>query len=328
MKKILKFKSLFGTFDFILTEGALVERLKSEFNVALDPFLNHAGLIYESPQILEHFYRQYIDIGEKYDVPIMVMTPTRKVNYESICASNFHTKNIIADSCLFLNYIKASYHNYSDKILIGGLLGCKGDAYSGVQKMNIKESYSFHRIQASQFAKEEIDFLFAGIMPEINEAIGMSIALAETNLPYIISFMLRKDGRLLDGTLLCEAIKMIDKQLDPTPICYTVNCIHPVTLIQALTTPGNLNSPYLSRLKGIQANASLLSPEELNNSRHLHLDGYDSIVESMSYLYDKFDFKLLGGCCGTDDSFIELLTNKIVKCSSNEVSDGANIFPQ
>ncbi|NJO91665.1 MAG: hypothetical protein HC831_23905 [Chloroflexia bacterium] len=58
----------------------------------------------------------------------------------------------------------------------------------------------------------------AGIMPEINEAIGLAKAMAETQLPYVISFMIRKDGRLLDGTLLFEAIEIIDKQVHPAPV--------------------------------------------------------------------------------------------------------------
>jgi len=92
------FEKIFRESRVILTEGAVVERLKTEYNLKMDDSINHAGLIYSEPKILEFLYRQYIDIGKKYNLPIMIMTPTRKVNFESINNSNFRNKNILSDS--------------------------------------------------------------------------------------------------------------------------------------------------------------------------------------------------------------------------------------
>jgi S-methylmethionine-dependent homocysteine/selenocysteine methylase len=307
----MMFERIFKESRILLTEGALVERLKTEYNLQMDDSINHAGLIYSEPKTLESLYRQYIDIGKRYNLPIMIMTPTRKVNFESINRSNFPNKNILCDSFAFLTKIKETYHGYSEKILIGGLLGCKGDAYSGKKMFAIKESYVFHKQQTVQFQNEKVDFLFAGIMPEINEAIGMAKAMAETNIPYIISFMIQKDGCLLDGTVLSEAIKIIDQQVYPNPVCYMTNCIHPTNLIEALNTDKNKNSPQLTRFSGIQANASILSCKDLNNCNVLQKDDFNAIVEEMYYLQKHFDLKIFGGCCGTDDKFMESLTKKI-----------------
>lgn len=315
----MSFDKIFRESKIILTEGALVERLKTEFHLELDGFINHAGLIYSKPEILEVLYRQYIDIGQKYSLPIMIMTPTRKVNFESLNRSHFQNKDIISDSCSYLTKIKESYNEYSQNILIGGLLGCKGDAYSGEKNLEIKESYNFHKQQTIQFQKEKIDFLFAGIMPEINETIGMAEALAETNIPYIISFMIRKDGCLIDGTILSEAIKIIDEQVCPKPICYMTNCIHPTNLIEALNHDKNKNSSQLKRFSGIQANASILSPEELNNCNILQQDDFNNIIEEMVFLQKHFDLKIFGGCCGTNEDFLEKFSEKITSTVHNNV---------
>ena len=56
-----KFERIFRESKIILTEGALVERLKTEFNLEMDAFLNHAMLIYDNPEALELLYKQYID---------------------------------------------------------------------------------------------------------------------------------------------------------------------------------------------------------------------------------------------------------------------------
>lgn len=311
------FEEIYKSSKIILTEGALVERLKSEFNAEMDECINHAGLIYTHPESLESLYRQYIDIGQEYNLPIMIMTPTRKVNFESLKSSQFNGKNLFDDSCAFLNRIKKSYNEYSEKILVGGLLGCKGDAYSGKKVLGINDAYLFHKQQTSQFIEKDIDFLFAGIMPEINEIKGMARAIAETNIPYIISFMLRKDGCLMDGTILSKAIEMIDNEVFPNPVCYMTNCIHPTNLIHGIIQYKNKNNQFLKRFKGIQSNASILTPEELNNCNILQQDDFDKIINEMCFLRNEFNFKIFGGCCGTNDKFIKSLTEKLTSTERN-----------
>lgn len=208
--------------------------------------------------------------------------------------------------------IKDSYNQYADKLLIGGLLGCKGNAYTGERILDIDKSYIFHKNQTKQFKNEKVDFLFAGIMPEIYEAIGMAKAMAETGIPYIISFMIQKNGCLIDGTVLSDAIKLIDEQVNPEPTCYMTNCIHPSNLVEALNNGNNKNNPHLNRFSGIQANASILSCEELDNCNNLQQDDFNDIIEEMLFLKDHFDLKIFGGCCGTNNEFMEDLTKKII----------------
>ncbi|WP_439185663.1 homocysteine S-methyltransferase family protein [Carboxylicivirga taeanensis] len=307
----MRFEEIYQTSKIILTEGALVERLKAEFNAKLDDWINHAGLLYTHPSSLEFLYRQYIEIGQRFDLPIMIMTPTRKVNIESLKSSQFSDKNLFYDSCDFLNRIKNSYNKYSEKILVGGLLGCKGDAYSGEKVLGIKDAYLFHKQQTSQFIEKNIDFLFAGIMPEINETIGMAKAMAETRIPYIISFMLRKDGCLMDGTSLSKAIEIIDNEEFSSPVCYMTNCIHPTNLIHGLVEAVNKDSPFLKRFKGIQSNASILTPEELNNCNILKQDDFEKIISEMCFLQNDFNFRIFGGCCGTNNEFMNALAEKL-----------------
>lgn len=307
------FDKLYRESKLILTEGAIVERLKADYGLSMDKHINHAGLIYRKPEILEELYRQYIDIGRKYDLPIMIMTPTRKVNFESIEKSNYKDPKILSDSCELLSKIRDSYNEYSEKIFIGGLQGCKGDAYSGQKILCKEESYIFHLRQAKLFEHEKVDFLFAGIMPEIQEAIGMATAMAETEIPYIISFMIQHNGKLMDGTFLCDAIEIIDKAVYRKPLCYMANCIHPGNLIQALNHQENIRSMCLKRFKGIQSNASILSPEELNNCGILNRDSFDKLVEKMCVLKREFDLKIYGGCCGTDHKFLDLLARELIR---------------
>lgn len=55
----------------------------------------------------------------------------------------------------------------------------------------------------------------------------------------------------------------------------------------------------------------MLSPEELNNCNILQQGDFKTMTEEMCYLQQHFDFKIFGGCCGTNDEFIEMLAGKI-----------------
>lgn len=311
--KDTSFSSCFKTSPFILTEGAIVERLKREFNIKMDEHIVHAGLIYdkEKAEILTKIYKQYIDIAVKYDLPIMIMTPTRRANKERIEASNFNDKNIISDCVEFLDNIRDSYKEHKNKIFIGGLMGCKGDAYNPEETLSIEEGYKFHLWQAEQFKAAGVDYLFAGIMPALKEAIAMAKAMETTSIPYIISFMIRGNGRLLDGTTINTAIESIDNAVNLKPLCYTVNCIHPTILNKTLSYEENQTLSVSKRFAGIQANASPLTPEELDNCKEIKSDGPIQLINDMQTLRMYNQIKIFGGCCGTDERHIEELAKRM-----------------
>lgn len=63
----LSFVDAYRTFPYILTEGAIVERLRHEFHIPLDEHLVHAALIYDDAHrdTLAGLYKQYIDIARQ-----------------------------------------------------------------------------------------------------------------------------------------------------------------------------------------------------------------------------------------------------------------------
>ena len=311
----MSFENCYKNSRIILTEGAIVERLRKECNVIFDPFVNHAGLIYDSSDPLAPIYREYIQIACRYHLPLMLMTPTRKVNAETHQLSTYRDRNLINDACCYLKAIKNNYCEFATNIFVGGLLGCKGDAYVSEGALDSVDSYKFHKIQVEEFRKGDVDFLFAGIMPVLSEAIGLAQAMAESGIPYMISFMIRKDGCLLDGTSIAEAIRIIDASANPRPLCYLSNCIHPSNLILAIECQINKHASQLNRFLGLQANASSLSPEELNNCGILQQENFDEMVKEMLYLVKRHQFKILGGCCGTNGEFMEVLAKQL---SANE----------
>jgi S-methylmethionine-dependent homocysteine/selenocysteine methylase len=305
----MNFETCFSESPVILMEGAIGERLKREYSIKFDERVAMAGLIYDtySRQALLNIFNEYVIIAEKYHLPLITTTPTRRANRENIMHSDFDNR-IIEDNVRFLQQIKS---NSCIDMFVGGLMGCKGDAYKATEVLSAEEAQEFHSWQANLFKDAGADFLYAGIMPALPEAIGMAKAMENTGLPYIISFMIGYDGKLIDGTTIHDAISNIDDATTRKPICYMTNCVHPTVLRKALSCPFNDTELVRERFKGIQANASPLSPEELDNCRDLKSSDSISLADDMMELFNCLTPKIFGGCCGTDNTHIEEIAKRI-----------------
>jgi S-methylmethionine-dependent homocysteine/selenocysteine methylase len=193
----MNFGTCYNHANAILMEGALGERLKREYGLSFDENVAMASLIYgeEGRHALQSIWEEYIAAAKEHNLPFLATTPTRRANMERIACSKFDEK-IIEDNVHFLTQIKKSC---GIEMYTGGLMGCKGDAYQATEVLSAAEAFSFHSWQADLFKNAGADFLFAGIMPALPEAVGMAKAMEQTELPYIISFMIRENGRLIDG---------------------------------------------------------------------------------------------------------------------------------
>ena len=302
----MTFKEAVSFYPHIITEGSIIERLKREFNYPLDDSLSNALMIYDEAgkSLLEKIYREYLDIAESSDLPIMLLTPTWRTNSDRTKIANVNMKTINTDAFLFVDTIRKSYGSYSEKIFIGGLTGCKGDAYKPEEALSENDSYHFHKEQMQILSDAGVDFLFASTLPALTEAIGIAKAMSETKKDFVISFVIRDNGKLLDGTLLTDAIKIIDDSISTPPLFYLTNCIHPDVLHKSFINFNDEDDILKKRLFGIQANASSKSPEELDNLEILDADSPANWARGMVDLNKKYNLKILGGCCGTDARFI------------------------
>ncbi len=290
-------------------EGALGERLKREYGLRLDGHVALAGFVYDARgrAALTELWSEYADIAHRHDLPLLVTTPTRRAGRERVAASRY-SESIIRDN---VSLARAMQGQSPADLYVGGLMGCRGDAYQATGFLPATEARSFHFWQADLFAEAGADFLYAGIMPALPEATGMALAMGDSGLPCIISFMIRRDGRLLDGTTIHEAIQTIDESVDARPVCYMTNCVHPAVLHEALSQPFNVTDVVRDRLWGIQANASRLTPEELDAAADLESADAGLLADDMLRLRDENGLRIFGGCCGTDGTHLEEIAGRL-----------------
>ena len=307
----MQFERFLKSGTFALSEGSIYERLRRHPAIEFDPYLAHATLIYndDSALILEQVHREYLDVGQHHNLAMFALTDTWRANQELIHQSKFHGHKVNQDNAHFLAKIRDSYGLTATPIFIGGQIGPRGDAYSPKEALPSAEAEGFHTPQLETLAEVQVDFLYAATLPALSEAEGIARAMAKTGLPYILSFIIRRDGTLLDGTLLAQAIETIDHTTPKPPTGYGINCVYPTVFCEGLTALEKDSSSLSQRILSFQANTSTKEPEELDGLSELETEKPETLAELMVAAYQQFHTPFFGGCCGTDTRHIECLAS-------------------
>ena len=94
-------KELLSENPLILAEGAVIERIKREFNYNLNPFIQNAAMVYNTDGriILDNIFNQYISVAEKFKLPMLNLAPTWRANQESIESARYKERNVNDERC-------------------------------------------------------------------------------------------------------------------------------------------------------------------------------------------------------------------------------------
>jgi S-methylmethionine-dependent homocysteine/selenocysteine methylase len=168
--------------------------------------------------------------------------------------------------------------------------------------MSDTEAESYHSHQIGIFRETDADLVTAVTITNSPEASGIVRAPRKAGLHVVISFTVETDGHLPTGQSLEDAIAVVDAATDNATAYFMINCAHPTHFDSAITT----SQPWVTRLRGIRANASKLSHAQLNEAPDLD-DGspHELGAQYADLLRRHPHFNVLGGCCGTDHRHIE-----------------------
>jgi homocysteine S-methyltransferase len=210
----------------------------------------------------------------------------------------------------FVAAIRDEFVSPSAEIFISAPVGTRYDAYSPELALTAKESARYHDWQINALADLGIDTLLFTSMSGFPEALGCAQVAAKTKAPYLVSFILQSEGRLLDGSSLHDAIDKIDMTVsDNPPLAYLILCTHPSVAIETFAN----FKPQYSRIKGIKANASRSSTVALSSVQEALLDeSPDEFVQMLANLTKQYDWRIVGGCCGTSRIHLAKLADKLV----------------
>lgn len=192
--------------------------------------------------------------------------------------------------------------------VISGNVGPRGDGYDPGTLMTKEEAQNYHSFQAGVLADTAADIITAMTMTNAPEAIGFANAAAEAGMPSAVSFTVETDGRLPSGQPLGEAIMETDFEARRPPAYYMINCAHPTHFEDVLREGG----VWMSRLRGVRANASKCSHAELDNAESLDDGDPGELARANSALSRLApNLTIFGGCCGTDLRHMQAMVQEI-----------------
>lgn len=199
------------------------------------------------------------------------------------------------------------YDSPETPMIVGGMLGPRGDAYNTGRLPDAAEAEDYHAGQIHTLKAAGADLITGATLSSVEEAIGMARAARAADIPVVISFFVRQGGLLAGGETLEDAIEKVDAATGSAPAYYMINCTHPTEFEPALT-PGD----WTRRLGGFLPNAVAMDTLALCKLGHLEDGDPEDLGRRMAGLSRRFPHvHVWGGCCGTDGRHIGQITRQV-----------------
>jgi S-methylmethionine-dependent homocysteine/selenocysteine methylase len=253
---------------------------------------------------LRTYYERYLTIAQANGLGFVLESPTwrasadwgDKLGYsrEALAAANRRSNALMFE-------LRDRFAG-TRSMVVSGNIGPRGDGYDPGNVMSADEAQDYHAAQIAAHVESGVDMVAAFTMTNTNEAVGITRAAQAAGLPVAISFTVETDGRLPTGQGLDEAITEVDELTRTGPAYYMINCAHPSHFEGRLGGKAR----WISRIRGIRANASRRSHAELNEAPDLDDGNPEELGGEYSAILRRHpQITVLGGCCGTDHRHVE-----------------------
>ncbi|HET9944219.1 MAG TPA: homocysteine S-methyltransferase family protein [Actinomycetes bacterium] len=260
---------------------------------------------------LRTYFRPYAEIAADAGLGLVLETPTWRANPDWATRLGYSAERLAAANRAAVDLVeemRLTYAGPDAPVVVSGCLGPRGDGYAPESLMGADEAADYHGQQIATFAETSVDLVTAITMTHPGEAIGVARAAAAHGLPSVISFTVETDGRLPSGESLAQAVGVVDEATGGAPAYYMVNCAHPTHVDTTLLEGGG----WSHRVRGLRANASTMSHEELDAAESLDIgDIADFGARNAALRAQLPQLSVLGGCCGTDARHIDAVRRAV-----------------
>ena len=296
-------EQLFLTDGGIETTLIFLEGIELPYFAAFDLLRTNNGR-----KTLHDYYARYAAIARQRGLGFIFESATWRASPDwaaKLGMSQAELDGLNRSAIDMLKPLRVEFETARSPMVISGCIGPRGDGYKPDARMTADEAAAYHSAAIRVYAAADADMVTAITMTYADEAVGVAQAAAVAGMPVAISFTVETDGRLPSGQALGEAIEAVDAATHNGPAYYMVNCAHPTHFVDALVT----NAPWLSRIKGVRANASKRSHAELDAAPDLDAGNPVELGADYATLRRQLGRRLnvLGGCCGTDHRHIEAI---------------------
>ncbi len=194
-------------------------------------------------------------------------------------------------------------------VLIAGSFAPRGDCYTHEIAGTDAELLAHHRQQVAWLKEAGVDFLLAETIPTRREAELMAKAAAESDMPFVVSFTVRPDGKLYDGSSVAAALAHINKENFPNLVGISVNCA-PVDDAD-IALQGVLARRDEVGMVGAYPNATCKGHTHDEAAWDHETHRHDKTFVQAALDWVKQGALFVGGCCGTTPTDIEALAQAL-----------------
>lgn len=217
---------------------------------------------------------------------------------------------LIARSVLLAAEARDEYRTVGDNqmLLVAGSVGpygahlADGSEYRGDYRLSPGELRDFHRTRIAALVAAGVDLLACETIPQLAEARALREVIEEFDVPAWLSFTLRDDSHISDGTPLAEIADLVDGS--PLVIAVGVNCV-----------PMERVGPALRILAAHTAKPLIAYPnsgEVYDGDTHTwHAAPSGSTLADNAAEWSRLGAVLLGGCCRTTPADIAALARAV-----------------
>lgn len=259
---------------------------------------------------LRAMYRRYLAVAARHGLSVLLggLDYRASPDWGSLLGYSPHGLADMQHRCIaFLRDVAREDGGDVPRILVGGLIGPRGDAYELDRDITAAAAEDYHAVQLATLKDAEVDFACAMTFNNVEEATGVARAAARLGVPLIMSLTVDGRGRLAAGPGLGEAIERIDAETAAAPAFYVLNCAHPVEFEPVLA-----DAPWIERLRGFRPNAAQMEKIALCKLGYLEEGDPVDLGRRMGALARRFPhMDVWGGCCGTGEVHLDAIAHNV-----------------
>lgn len=242
--------------------------------------LEHRDVVYK-------IHQSYIDAGSK-----MIYANTFGANRKKLSKSNYSVEEVI------IKNVEIAKNAAKDKAKVALDIGPIGELLEPNGYLSFEEAYDIFKEMILAGVKANVDLVVFETMSDLMEVKAAILAAKEnSDLDIFVTMSFEKDGRTFTGccvesfALLCDRLHVqacgVNCSLGPDELLPLIQKMHEMT-----------NIPLI-----VKANAGL--PDPLTNTYSMNGKQFASKMKQ----FEKYNVKYMGGCCGSDPSFIQALND-------------------
>ncbi len=252
-----------------------------------------ATAIREAPEILLSIHHNYVGAGAEILTTNTFRTHSRNLK-ETIWANDARQLTIDA--------VEIARQASNGLAYLAGSIAPLEDCYSPELTPSESELEAEHALMIENLLAAGVDFLLCETQITIREASILAKLCQRSRAPFMISFTCGRDGKLLSGESLAEAVKSV---MYFGPEAILVNCIPIDEVLPALQ---KIHKTAPEMVLGAQANTGRLGSDGTWESTE---GEYPAVYAEFAMTWKEFGARLIGGCCGTGSRHIKFLSETV-----------------